>query len=110
VLDHARERAIHGADVGHGRVAALLDVQDDPVAVALAGGQAEQNVEFDPAERQVPGDISLHDAYMHHACTWCQAGGMDTRSERGLRERFDVERPRAFRGRMRTTGPSFVPR
>ena len=56
VLDHARERAIHGADVGHGRIAAFLDVQDDPVAVALARGQAKQDVEFDRPERQVPGD------------------------------------------------------
>ena len=50
VLDHARERAIHRADVGHRRVAALLDVQDDPVAVPLAGGEAEQDVELDGPE------------------------------------------------------------
>ena len=47
---HARERTIHRADVGHRRVAAPLDVLDDPVAVPFAGGKAEQDMKLDRPE------------------------------------------------------------
>ena len=41
---------------------ALLRVLDDPVAVPLAGGEAEQDVEFDRPERQKPvdGAFAIH--------------------------------------------------
>ena len=52
-LRHARQRAVHRADVGDGGLAARLDVLDDAVAVTLAAGEAEQDVELHSPQRQL---------------------------------------------------------
>ena len=48
---HAPEGAVHRPDVGGGQEAPLLRVLDDPVAVPLPGGEAEEDVELHRPER-----------------------------------------------------------
>jgi anion-transporting ArsA/GET3 family ATPase len=81
-VHHAREGAIHRAHVRHRRIPPVLDVLDDPVAVPLAGGKAEQDMKLDGPERQaivVRAAVSIHShatplchAYMHYAWMPCQ--------------------------------------
>src|SRR5207237_1330799 len=81
-LHHARQSAVQRAHVRHRRVAAPLNVLDDPVAVPLAGCKAEQDVKLDGPKGQLivdraAGPVHSHGeplcyAYMHYACTSCQ--------------------------------------
>ena len=81
-LDHARQRPVHRADVRHRIVATGFDVADDAVPMALAGGEADEDVKFHRPQRgealferaawPIGAHLSLawmHGAYMRHACS-----------------------------------------